>query len=92
MIKGHKEVTCWGDIRIKMTRKQRKTADCTAGDVGIVLRLSAKRSKIGNRILRIRYSQLIYFKILLLSLNRYVHNINSDVRPKFPIKMYRFYS
>ena len=49
MINGQRDVTCWGDIRIKMTRKQRKTADCTAGDVGIVLKLSAKRSIPWNK-------------------------------------------
>ena len=44
MIRGHNEVTCCGDILTKMTRKHRKTADWTAGEVGIVLKLSASLS------------------------------------------------
>ena len=54
MIKGHKLVTCWGDILIKMTRKHKNTADCTAGEVGIVRRLSANRSKKENQKFRIK--------------------------------------
>ena len=45
IIKGHNDVTCWGDIRIKITRKHKNTALCTAGELGIVRRLSANLSE-----------------------------------------------
>ena len=45
IIRGHNEVTCWGDIRIKITRKHKNTALCTAGELGIVRRLSANLSE-----------------------------------------------
>ena len=38
-------MTCWGDIRIKITRKHKNTALCTAGELGIVRRLSANLSE-----------------------------------------------
>ena len=51
MMRGHSEVTWWGDMRMRMTRKQRKTALWTAGELGIVRKLSANRSeKITNPI------------------------------------------
>ena len=49
MIRGQSEVTWWGDILMRMTRKQRKTALWTAGELGIVRRLSAKRSVISRQ-------------------------------------------
>ena len=46
MINGHSDVTCWADMRTRMILKHRKTALCTAGELGIVRRLSASRSEI----------------------------------------------
>ena len=45
MISGHREVTCWADMRTRMILKHRKTALWTAGELGIVRRLSASRSE-----------------------------------------------
>ncbi len=44
MMRGQREVTCWADMRTRMTLKQRNTEAWTMGEEGMVRRLSARRS------------------------------------------------
>ena len=90
-------MTCCGDIRIKITRKHKNTALWTAGELGIVRRLSASLSKIEiqqNEVLgrkdKVIYEKCIhnafintYLECLVLVFDIDLHLSNKSQMPAF---------